>query len=62
MRMTFLKFDSVLQGFIIHSKFFPNSDWLKAHAWFTMTSYWWPNLEEFVFNEEMTSKMQPSTG
>ena len=33
--------------FIIHSKYFPNSDWLKAHAKFTITSYWWPNLEEF---------------
>ena len=36
---------------IVHSKHFPNSDWLKAHAW-----------KNFVFNEEMTSKMQPSTG
>ena len=32
---------------IIHSKYFPNSDWLKARAYFTITSYWWPNLEEF---------------
>ena len=32
---------------IIHSKYFPGSDWLKAHAYFTITSYWWPNLEEF---------------
>ena len=31
---------------IIHSKYFPNSDWLKAHVQFTITSYWWPNLEE----------------
>ena len=28
-------------------KIFPNSDWLKAHAEFPITSYWWPNLEEF---------------
>ena len=21
-----------MKGFIIHSKYFPNSDWLKAHA------------------------------
>ena len=33
--------------FIIHSKYFPWSDWLKAHAQFPITSYWWPNLEEF---------------
>ena len=24
---------------IIHSKYFPNSDWLKTHASFTITSY-----------------------
>ena len=24
---------------IIHSKYFPNSDWLKAHAQFNITSY-----------------------
>ena len=28
---------------IIHSKYFPDSDCLKAHV----TSYSWPNLEEF---------------
>ena len=32
---------------IIHSKYFPDSDWLKAHSQFTTTSNWWPNLEEF---------------
>ena len=32
---------------IIHSKYFPDSDWLKALVSFTITSYWWPNLEEF---------------
>ena len=37
----------MLKGIIIHSKYFPNSDWLKVDAWFTITSYWWPNLEEF---------------
>ena len=31
---------------IIHSKYLPNSDWLKAHISLTITSYWWPNLEE----------------
>ena len=24
---------------IIHSKYFPDSDWLKAHIYFTITSY-----------------------
>lgn len=33
--------------FIINSKYFPSSDWLKAHVSFTMTSYWWPNFKEF---------------
>ena len=37
----------MLKGIIIHSKYFPNSDWLKVDPWFTITSYWWPNLEEF---------------
>ena len=32
---------------IIHSKYFPDSDWLKAHTYFTITSYRWLNLEEF---------------
>ena len=35
-----------LSVIIIHSKYFPNSVWLKAHAQVTITSYWWPNLEE----------------
>ena len=37
----------ILNIYIIHSKYFPDSDWLKAHVQFTITSYWWPNLEEF---------------
>ena len=36
----------VLKVIIIHSKYFPDSDWLKADVLFTITSYWWPNLEE----------------
>ena len=36
-----------LKHSIIHSKYFPDSDWLKAYAWFIITSYWWPNFEEF---------------
>ena len=32
---------------IIHSKYFPNSDWLKAHTQFIITINWRPNLEEF---------------
>ena len=32
---------------IIHSKYFPDSDWLKEHVWFTITSYCWPNWDEF---------------
>ena len=28
-----------LTGIIIHSKYFPDSDWLKAHAYFTITSH-----------------------
>ena len=47
---------------IIHSKYFPDSDWLKAHAQFTITSYWSPNLEEFAFNEPMTSKCSVLAG
>ena len=39
--------ECLLNGFIIHSKYFPDSDWLKAHAQFTITTYWWPHLEEF---------------
>ena len=35
---------------IIHSKYFPASDWLNAHAEFTITSCSWPNIEP------MTSK------
>ena len=53
-----------LTSLIIHLEYFPNSDWLKAHAQFTITmqvtyDQIWKN---FVFNEEMTSKMQLSTG
>ena len=39
---------------IIHSKYFPNSDWLKAQC-----DQIWKN---FVFNKKMTSKMQSTTG
>ena len=39
--------------FIIHSKYFSVSDWLKPHPYFTITSYCWPNIEP------MTSKVQP---
>ena len=42
-------YDTLL-AIIIHSKYFPDSDWLKAHAYFTITSYWSPNLEEFCIN------------
>ena len=31
---------------IIHSKSFPVSDWLKPHAWFTITSCCSPNLKK----------------
>ena len=30
---------------IIHSEYFPVSDWLKRHAWFTITSGCWPKLK-----------------
>ena len=33
------KSNSSLIDFIIHLKYFPDSDWLKAHAQFTLTSY-----------------------
>ena len=59
---------------IIHSKYFPVSDWLKPHAYFTITSCSSPNLERIfaIFNqwrqkwsppkiiEPMTSKVQPT--
>ena len=28
-----------ITNIIIHSKYFPNSDWLKVPAYFTITSY-----------------------
>ena len=47
--------------FIIHSKYFPDSDWLKAHTHnspqpATDNQIW----KNFAFNEPMTSKVQPS--
>ena len=56
-----------LNFIIIYSKYFPNSDWLEyaksssIWLWWIMTvcDQIWKN---FVFNEEMTSKMQPATG
>ena len=41
----------MLSYIIIHSKYFPNSDWLKAQIW-----------KNFMFDEEMTAKMRPATG
>ena len=50
---TFIRqFNRGIKTIIIPSKYFPNSDWLPDDQI-------WKN---FVFNEEMTSKMQPSTG
>ena len=39
--------EHLLMFIIIHSKYFSVSDSLKAYAQFTITTYWWPNLEEF---------------
>ena len=39
-----------------------NSDWLKAHALFTIQVTDGQIWKNFVFNEEMTAKMQPATG
>ena len=37
-----------IKRIIIHSKYFPNSDWLKhSPRIIHHNSYWWPNLEEF---------------
>ena len=52
----------VLGIFIIHSKYFPNSDLQKKNTHnspspVTDDQIW----KNFVFNEEMTSKMQSST-
>ena len=35
----------IIMNIIIHSKHFPASDWLKSHAWFTITGCFWLNLE-----------------
>ena len=37
-----------LYTIIIRSKYFPVSDWLKQHAYFTITSCSWPNLERIL--------------
>ena len=36
----------LISSIIIHSKYFSISDWPKSHAWFVITSYCRPNLEE----------------
>ena len=52
-----------ITGIIIHSKYFPISDWLKPHALFTITSCCWPNLEKILSywtdDFKMMSKVQP---
>ena len=45
---------------IIYSKYFSFSDWLKSRAQFIITSYCWPNLENFCHIEPMTSRVQQS--
>ena len=54
-----LKLKLKLIKLIIHSKYFPNSGWLKAHAYPVTDDQIWM---DFVFNEEMASKVQPVTG
>ena len=45
---------------IIHSKYFPVSDWLKPHAQFTITSCCSPNLERiFVILNHWRQKCSP---
>ena len=44
----------VLKYFIIHSKYFPDFDWLTAHVPVTDDQIW----KDCVFSEKMTSKMQ----
>ena len=47
--------------FIIHSKYFPLSDWLKPHAQFTITSCCSPNLERVfaILNQWWRQKCSP---
>ena len=46
---------------IIHSKYFPVSDWLKPHAQFTITSCCSPNLERiFAILNQWRQKCSPS--
>ena len=45
---------------IIHSKYFPLSDWLKPHALFTITICCWPNLKRsFAILNQWLQKCNP---
>ena len=55
--------ENLIIDIIIHSKYFPVSDWLKPHAHFTITSRCSPNLNQWrqkcsplKIIEPMTSK------